>query len=252
VAAGEADQRGAGAVDGGCAVIRALVVDDEPPARRRLVALLGHHADVTVVAVCGTAAEAVRAIAADRPDVVFLDVAMPEADGFAVLDELADPPAVVFVTAHAHHAARAFDVAAVDYLVKPYHRERLAAALDRVRAHMRRPPPAARRLAVGTGRRTRLLDPAEIDYLRADGNYVRVYAGTASYPVRATLAGVLSTLDSAVFLRVHRSLAVRLDRVRDVETLRHGELALRLHTGTLLISGRAYRDEVRRALGLRS
>lgn len=232
-------------------MIRAVVVDDEPPARRRLTALLGHHADVAVVAECGTAAEAVRAVADHRPDVVFLDVAMPEADGFAVLDELATPPAVVFVTAHAHHAARAFDVAAVDYLVKPYHRERLAAALDRVRAHVRRTPPAVARLAVGIGRRARLLDQAEIDYLRADGNYVRVYAGAASYPMRATLTGVLSTLDPTAFLRIHRSLAVRLDRVRDVETLRHGELALRLHTGALLISGRAYREDVRRALGLR-
>ncbi|HYN94971.1 MAG TPA: response regulator [Pilimelia sp.] len=232
-------------------MIRALVVDDEPPARRRLIALLGHHPDVTVIGACGTAAEAVRAIGADRPDVVFLDVAMPEADGFTVLDDLPDPPAVVFVTAHAHHAARAFDVAAVDYLVKPYHRERLAAALDRVRALARHAPPVGR-VAVGVGRRTRLLGTAEIDYLRADGNYVQVYAGAASYPVRATLTALLSTLDSAAFLRVHRSLAVRIDRVRDVEVLRHGELALRLRTGALLISGRAYRDEVRRALGLRA
>jgi two-component system LytT family response regulator len=230
-------------------VIRALVVDDEPPACRRLIALLGHHPDVTVVGACGTAAEAVRAIGADRPDVVFLDVAMPEADGFAVLDDLVDPPAVVFVTAHAHHAARAFDVAAVDYLVKPYHRERLAAALDRVRGQLRQAPPAGR-IAVGVGRRTRLLDPGEIDYLRAEGNYVRVYAGTASYPVRATLTALLSALDRTAFLRVHRSLVVRLDRVRDVEVLRHGELALRLRTGALLISGRAYRDDLRRALGL--
>lgn len=233
-------------------MIRALVVDDEPPARRRLAALLGHHPDVTVVDECASADEAVHAIGAHRPDVVFLDVAMPEADGFSVLDQLADPPAVVFVTGHAHHAARAFDVAAVDYLVKPYHRERLATALDRVRASLRRPRPAAGRLAVGTGGRTRLLDPSEVDYLRADGNHVRVYAGTVSYPVRATLTGLLSTLDPAEFLRVHRSLAVRLDRVRDVETLRHGELALRLRTGALLISGRAYRDQVRRALGLRT
>lgn len=250
MAVAEPEPGGAAADGGGCAVIRALVVDDEPPARRRLAALLGHHADVAVVGACGTADEAVHAIGAARPDVVFLDVAMPEADGFTVLDHLADPPAVVFVTAHAHHAARAFDVAAVDYLVKPYHRERLATALEKVRAHLRRPPPPAGRIAVGTGGRTRLLDPAEVDYLRADGNYVRVYAGTASYPVRATLSGLLSTLDPGDFVRVHRSLAVRVDRVRDVETLRHGELALRLRTGALLVSGRAYRDEVRRALGL--
>ncbi|MGC5053504.1 LytR/AlgR family response regulator transcription factor [Micromonospora sp. DT48] len=231
-------------------MIRALVVDDEPPARRRLIALLGHHPDVTVCGSCGSADEAVHAITVDRPDVVFLDVAMPGADGFTVLDELADPPAVVFVTAHTRYATRAFDVAAVDYLVKPYHRERLAMALDRLRAHLRHRRPAVGRLAVGTGGHTRLLDPAEVDYLRADGNYVRVYVGSASYPVRATLTALLSTLDSTAFLRVHRSLAVRLDRVRDVQTLRHGELALRLRNGALLISGRSYRDEVRRALGL--
>lgn len=237
-------------------MIRTLVVDDEPPARRRLAGMLSGYPDVAVVGECATVTEAVDAIAGEEPDLVLLDIAMPGGDGFRALAAVADPPAVVFVTAHPEHAARAFEVAAVDYLVKPYDRARLAVALDRVRAHLARsrvparPEAAVARLPVELGRRTRLLDPGEIDYLKAEGNYVRVYAGGASYLVRDSLTGLVARLDPAQFLRVHRSFAVRLDRVREVETLRHGELALRLRTGAVVISGRRYRHQVRAALGL--
>lgn len=238
-------------------MIRTLIVDDEPPARRRMRTLLAEHPDVAVVGECGTAAEAARAIAFEEPDLVLLDVSMPEGDGFRALEDLADPPAVVFVTAHPDHAVRAFEVAALDYLVKPYGRERLAVALDRVRAHLAgrpaRPADAAapvERLAVDVGRRTRLLDPREIDYLKAEGNYVRVYAGAASYLVRDTLTALVARLGPTRFRRVHRSFAVRLDRVVEVESLRHGELALRLRTGAVVVSGRRYREQVRAALGL--
>lgn len=229
-----------------------MIVDDESPARRRLRTMLADHADVAVVAECDSVAQAADVIAADEPDVVFLDVALQEGSGFDVLSRIADPPVVVFVTAHPEHAVRAFDVAAVDYLLKPYSRERLAQALERVRAAL--PAPTGRqrlpRLAVNVGRRIRLVELDTVDYLRAEGNYVRVFAGPATYLVRDTLAGVLGQLDPSTFLRIHRSLAVRLDRVVEVQVLPHGELALTLHTGTVLVSGRRFREPVRVALGL--
>lgn len=243
----------------GTATIRTLVVDDEPLARRRLRTMLAEHPDVAVVGECVTAAETADAIAYEQPDLVLLDVAMPEGDGFGALAGPGGAPAVVFVTAYPGHAARAFDVAAVDFLVKPYGRQRLAVALDRVRAHLAGSgtppgPPAASagtpRVALEVGRRTRLLDPREIDYLKAEGNYVRVYATAGDHLVRGSLTDLLSRLDQRRFQRVHRSFAVRLDRVVEVETLRHGELALRLRGGAVVISGRRYRDQVRAALGL--
>jgi two-component system LytT family response regulator len=235
-------------------VIRTVIVDDEPPARRRLRALLADHPDVAVIAECGTVAQAADAIATDEPDLVFLDVALQEGSGFDVLAQAADPPAVVFITAYSEHATRAFDVAAVDYLLKPYGRERLAQALERVRASLPRVADATRpkRLAVDVGRRIRLVEAADIDYLRVEGNYVRLYAGPATYLVRDTLTGVVGQLDPGAFVRIHRSLAVRLDRVMEVQILPHGELALTLRTGTVLVSGRRFREQVRLALGLPS
>ncbi len=240
-------------------MIRAVVVDDEPLARRRLRAMLAEHADVTVVAECATVAEAADAVTDDEPDLVLLDVELGHGTGFDVLAAATrgdgrdgDPLAVVFVTGHVEHAARAFDVAAVDYLVKPFGRERLAEALDRVRARLPRPAEDDRpdRLAVDVGRRIRLVPHGEIDYLRADGNYVRVHAGAATYALRESLGRVLERLDARAFLRVHRSFAVRVDRVVEVQVLPHGELALTLVGGQVVVSGRRYRDRVRAALGM--
>ncbi|MEH1125671.1 LytR/AlgR family response regulator transcription factor [Micromonospora sp. CPCC 206061] len=235
--------------------MRTLIVDDEPPARRRLRALLRDRPDVAVSGEAGTASAAVAAIRQTHPSLVLLDIRMPEGDGFDVLDELRGDhaPAVIFVTAFSQHAARAFDVRAVDYLVKPFARERLWTALDRAAsqlAALTAPPAPLRRLPVDVGRRIRLVDADEIDYLRAEGNYVRVYAGAQSYLLRQTLTGLVARLDPADFLQVHRSLVVRLDRVREIETLDHGELMLRLTTGAALITGRRFRDPVRSALGL--
>jgi two-component system LytT family response regulator len=236
-------------------MIRTLIVDDEPPARRRLRSFLAERSDVEVVGECGTVRAAVVAIEETRPDLVFLDVQMPEGDGFGVVDALGGEgaPAIVFVTAFSEHAVRAFDVRAVDYLLKPFARDRLWEALDRVRDHLagsKVETVPLRRLPVDMGRRIRLVDTDEIDYLRAEGNYVRVYAGAQSYLIRETLTGLAGRLDPDQFLRVHRSLVVRLDRVREIETLDHGEFVLRLAGGTSLITGRSFREPVRLALGL--
>lgn len=235
-------------------MIRALVVDDEPPARRRLTTLLRDHADVEVTGECGTVADAVEALGS-WPDVVFLDVDLPGGDGFGLLEALgAEPrPAVVFVTAHQQHAVRAFDVAAIDYLLKPFDAERLALALDRVRAA--RPiddSPAAplTRLPVSVGGRIRFVELTAVDLIKAERNYARVYAGDRTFVVRSTLNALQQRLGTADFVRVHRSTIVRLDRISEVETLPHGELALRLRGGQQVLSGRQYTAPLRTALGL--
>lgn len=246
------------------APIRTLVVDDEPAARRRIVRLGGAHPDIRIVGEAGTAADAIELLESASPDLVFLDIRLPEGDGFEVVDALAATPArrrrpaVVFVTAFSEHASRAFDVHAVDYLMKPFSPERFNTALERVREHLGRtaavddpePHVASRRLPIEIDGRVLLLDTERIDYIRAERNYVRIHAGGDSHRVRGSLGAMERKLDPARFSRIHRSLIVALDRVQEVETLDHGELALRLRSGVILVSGRTYTTALRSALGL--
>ncbi|MCP2341377.1 LytR/AlgR family response regulator transcription factor [Actinomadura rupiterrae] len=235
-------------------MIRTLIVDDEPPARRRLQRMLAPHEDIRLLAGCGSPRTALAALDRHRPDLVFLDVQLPESDGFALLEAIwgRHDPAVVFVTAFSGHAVRAFEVDAVDYLLKPYGQDRLDLALTRVRSHLaqRNTAPALNRLPVETGGRIRLLDLDAIDYVRAEDGYLRIHTGARSHLVRGTLARLQERLGSDAFLRVHRSVIVRVDRIRELEILGHGEMQLILSSGETLISGRAYRDQVRAALGL--
>lgn len=245
------------------ASIRTLVVDDEPAARRRIVRLGGAHPDVRIVGEAGTAADAIELLESASPDLVFLDIRLPEGDGFEVVDALAATPArrrrpaVVFVTAFSEHAPRAFDVHAVDYLMKPFSPERFNTALDRVREHLGRtvvddpePRVASRRLPIEVDGRVLLLDTEHIDYIRAERNYVRIHTGDETHRVRGSLSAMEHKLDPTRFCRIHRSLIVALDRIEEVETLDHGELALRLRSGAILISGRTYTAALRSALGL--
>ena len=252
--------------------IRALIVDDEPPARRRIRDLLEAEEDVEVVGECRDGRQAIATIESVRPDLVFLDVQMPEAGGFEVVEALGPErlPVVVFVTAYDQYALKAFEVHALDYLLKPFDRERFHAALQRVREELRRPReggidpriaalleelrPAPRRLEripVRTGARIRLVPVEEIDYLRAETNYVRLHVGERSHLVRDTLSGLEARLDPACFLRIHRSLIVNLSRVREVEPLFAGEYVVVLRDGTKLTSGRSFRARIQEALGLR-
>jgi two-component system, LytTR family, response regulator len=240
-------------------VMRTLIVD-EPGARDRLRLLARAHDDVEIMGECGTAAEALAAMELDLPDLLLLDVDLPEGDGFTVVEALSTRPrpAVVIVTASAEHALRAFDVQATDYLLKPYSGRRLDVALQRARDHVGRagsrsgapPPRGLRRLPVEVGGRIVLVDLCDVDYLRAEGNYVRIHVGARTFLVRDTLAGMARRLDTGEFLRIHRSVVVRLDRIREVETRHHGELALRLCDGTRLVSGRSYGPRLRAALVL--
>lgn len=257
--------------------LRALVADDEAMSRARLCRLLGQAGDVEVVAECADGDSALAALQRLRPDVAFLDIRMPDLSGFGVLLALPAParPQVVFVTAHAEHALRAFEVEAADYLLKPYSAERLHAALARVRKlraaaapaapepvspGLASPGPAAvapaaagaypQRLAVPVGARLRLLPVDEIECALAQSNYVELHAGGQSYLLRETMNGLEARLDPARFLRIHRSRLLRLDAVRDIEHLEGGRFLLRLASGMRLGSGASYRDKVRQALGL--
>ena len=252
--------------------ISVLVVDDEPPARRGLRALLARHDDLTVVGEARSGQEAIAAIRTLRPDLVFLDVQMPDGDGFDVVRAIGveQMPVVVFATAYDAYALRAFEAHALDYLLKPYDRERLEAALDRARAQLRQRargsdeslralveklgerPRWLDRLSVSVGSRLRLVDVADIDYFEAEANYVRAHVGPRSHLIRTTLTALEGKLDPSRFLRVHRSLIVQTARIAEVEPLFAGEYVLFLKDGRRLTSGRTYRAAVQEALRLRA
>ena len=232
--------------------MRAIIVDDEHLARERLRTMLADHPDVEVVAECARAVEAVRTIRAEKPDLVFLDVEMPGLNGFHVMDALGldPPPFVIFVTAHAEHAVRAFDRAAGDYLLKPYDDERLARAVDRGRAASRSRPGAQAgkyldRIAVVIGRKTILVTTEEIDWVEARDNYVCLHAGGERHLVRMALGALEARLDPARFVRVHRSAIVRFDRIRELQSHRQGIYRLVLRDGTELPVGEKYRHRLR-------
>jgi len=247
--------------------LRAVVVDDEAMSRARLCRLLGLEADVEVIAECADGDSAVAALRRLPADVVFLDIRLPDLNGFGVLQALpaARRPQVVFVTAHAEHALRAFDADAVDYLLKPYSAERLTAALARVRraraALAERPLRAVangegvregypQRLAVPVGARLRLLPVEEVECVIAQSNYVELHAGGQAYLLRETLNGIEARLDPRRFVRIHRSRIVHLQAVRDIEQLDGGRYLLRLVNGQRLGSGASYRERIREAMGL--
>lgn len=256
-----------------------LIADDEPPARRLVRALLEPHADVQVVGEARSGREAIAAIERLQPDVVVLDVQMPEGDGFEVVRAVGAErmPAVVFATAYDEYAVRAFEAHALDYLLKPFDRERFDDALDRVRQHVQRrqdsrpAPPCSLhtdprllalvrhldarsgyldRIHVRMGARIRLVDVDDVDYLEAEANYVRVRVGGKTYLVRGSLSALTEQLDPTRFLRVHRSLVVNVARVREVEPQPAGEYLLFLQDGTRLMSGRTYRAGIQAGLRL--
>jgi two-component system LytT family response regulator len=238
--------------------LRVVLVDDEPLARERLRSLLESEPDVELVAECADGVEAVAAVRSGRPDLVFLDVQMPGMDGFEVLDAL-DPatlPAVVIVTAYDRYALKAFDVHAVDYLLKPFDRQRFAAALERARldlrsddagrrilalvADLRRERRPQQRIVVKAAGRVFFLRPAEVDWMEAAGNYVRLHVGKKSHLVRETMKGLEERLDPDTFVRIHRSRIVNLDRVRELQPWFHGEHLIVLASGEQLTTSRRH------------
>jgi two-component system LytT family response regulator len=232
--------------------VRALVVDDEPLARARLRRLLEQQDGMEVVADCASGEESIDAIRRLQPDVAFLDIRMPDMDGFDVLDALGDarPALVVFVTAYSELAVRAFEARALDYLLKPVSAERLRQALERMPARPARKPDYPARLAVPVNGRIHIVETAEIDHVDAHANYVELHMGTRSLVLRETMTRLESKLDPARFLRVHRSRMVRLDGVLEAQAHASGRYLLRLKSGARLVTGRSYAARVRSALGV--
>jgi two-component system LytT family response regulator len=235
--------------------LRVVIVDDEALARRGLRRLLQREDDIRIVRECSAGDEAAAVIELERPDVVFLDVQMPELDGFGVLRSLQAPlPMIVFVTAFETHAPAAFDAAALDYLLKPVTATRIRTALGRVRQRrlergallerQANKPPLAPSwpefLNVRLGARMELIPIAEITWLEADGDYVRAHVGARSHLVSETLASLLARLDPGTFVRIHRARAVNLRRIRSLQRGRHGEYVIHLVESGPLTAGRSY------------
>lgn len=243
-------------------MIRTLIIDDEPLARSRIRAMLAGHPDIEVAAECSNAAEGVALLRSEAASLLLLDVEMPEASGFELLRSMAleSRPAVVFVTAHEEFALEAFEANAVDYLVKPFSQERLDRALWRVRRFMEGKV-TARPLVAGAARRLRerfavrvrneviFVKVSSIDWIAGAGNYVRLHAGTESYLHRESLQNVAAELDPAIFVRVHRSAIVNIERVRKLVPASDESLSIVLHNGTIVPLGPTYRPALEDALG---
>lgn len=219
--------------------IRTIVVDDEPLARERLRQWLAREPGFVVVAECSQGREAVEVLRRDRPDLVFLDVQMPGLTGVQVLEALGDaaPPAVVFVTAHEHFAVDAFEIQAVDYLLKPVSRERFKTALERV----------SRRLAAPAAAEGSPQAPvADIDWIGSADNYVELHVGAQAYLLRETMNAIAQRLPADRFVRISRTSIVQVSRVRQLEPLFHGEYSVELQSGVKLTLSRSHRDQLPR------
>ena len=250
--------------------IRTLIADDEPLARERLRKLLQNEAAIELIGECADGREAVAAIRKESPDLVFLDVQMPELDGFGVLAEIgsARMPAVIFVTAHDQFALKAFEVHAVDYLLKPFDRDRfqtaLRRALDKLQrdeprelhqqlsallADLKAEPKHLERLAIKSVGRVVFLKIDEVDWIEAADNYVELHVGTESHLHRETMSSLEAQLPPKKFMRISRSTIVNVDRIKELQPLFHGEYAVLLHNGTRLTLSRSYRDKLQQLMG---
>jgi two-component system LytT family response regulator len=245
-------------------VIRVLVADDESPARDKLQRWLGELSDVDVVACAEDGLQAAAAIDRLRPDVVFLDIQMPGLNGLEVAAQLeqATAPLIVFVTAYDEHAVKAFDLNAVDYLLKPYDKERLLKAVTRVRdrlgdrqsrapavATARAQTGSSERLLVPEGERLQLIDSGSIDWLEADDNYVHVHTASRKYLLRRTLQDLLAQLGEQRFARIHKSAAVNIAAIASLTPLFKGDYEISLRNGVVLRLSRRYKDALFARMG---
>ena len=256
-------------------IMEILLIDDEPLARKRLRQFLAEYQDCSIVGECGDGREAVNRIRELKPDLVFLDVQMPEVTGLevvAALDE-AERPLIIFVTAHDEYAVRAFDLHAVDYLLKPYDRDRFAAAYDRAREtlnnrsvreqnerlnalledagrvggeHASGSDVLHDRILVKTGSRVLFVNPCDIDWVEAAGNYVKLHVNKDEYIVRESITRLETMLAARQFARVHRSTIVNLNRVKELRPWFSGEMIIVMNNGTELKLSRTYRKDLER------
>ena len=250
--------------------LKALIVDDEPLARERLASLLSAEPDVQIVGQCRDGEEAVTAIEDHSPNLVFLDIQMPQMSGFDVIEAVGSErmPLVIFVTAYDQHALKAFQVRALDYLLKPFDRERFTDALQRARTQierdetgdlgrrlmalvkdLRKDQPRAERLVVKSGGRLYFLRADEIDWVEAAGNYVRLHVGNTAHLLRETMTAIEGRLDPEKFFRIHRCRIVNMERIQEMQPWLNGEYSVVLRTGTRLTLSRGYREKLQERLG---
>jgi two-component system LytT family response regulator len=249
--------------------IRVVIADDEPLARERLRTLLKTEEWVEIVGECHDATETIKAIEDLRPDLVFLDVQMPGGTGFEVIEAVgpAEMPPVVFVTAFDRYALRAFDVRALDYLLKPFDRERFQQALGRARQQLQHAPDGelqrrllelvhdlkgstrVDRFVVKSGGRVYFVRTSEIDWIEAAGNYVKLHVGAESHLLRDTMTAIEAQLDPEMFVRIHRCHIVNIERVQEMQPWFNGEYIVCLKSGARLTLSRGYRDKFQRRLG---
>jgi len=250
--------------------IRAIIVDDEPPARNKIRELLKLEPDIEIVDECSNGREAVISIAGNSPDLVFLDIQMPELDGFGVIEALGAErlPAVIFVTAYDHYAVQAFDVHAIDYLLKPFDRQRFQIALARAKENLqtnrrekinqqlssllrqlKSPRTSNERFVVKSGGRVFFLKYDEIDWIEAAGNYIRLHVGNETHLLRETMNAIQKKLDPGRFIRIHRSTFVNIEKIKELQPWFHGEYVVILRDGTQLTMSRSYRSNLPELLG---
>ncbi len=250
--------------------LRALIVDDELLSRERLRHLLLNQIQVEILGECASGAEALHLIQEKSPDVVFLDVKLPELDGFGVLEKLQGPrqPVVVFVTAHDQFALRAFELHAVDYLLKPFDSGRFQTALHRVRervqgglradyaallgqvlAKIESPPKRLERFRIESGYRTIWIKPEDIDWISTADNYVELHVAKAVHLLRTTMTDIANQLPEHRFVRISRSHMVNVERIKEIRSRPHGDYLIFLNDASQLTGTRNFRDGLERVLG---
>jgi two-component system LytT family response regulator len=250
---------------------RAVVIDDEPLARRGIISRLRPYPQFQVIAECANGEDALNAIAEHRPDLIFLDVQMPEMDGFEMLENLPldERPAVIFLTAFDHYALRAFEVHATDYLLKPIDDVRFTEAIERVQhrlqmerdntlgerleslltdLHTKRSSGNQQRFAIRNGRRVFFVSASDVEWIEAQGDYAALHVNGKTHLLREPLHILERRLDAAMFIRIHRSTIVRLDRIAEMQALANRDCLLRLKDGTSLRVSRSYSDRLQEAL----
>lgn len=248
--------------------IRTIIIDDEELARERLRGLLAREPGIELIGEAADGRGAVDMIDKLKPDLIFLDVQMPELNGFEVLGAVEAKPNVVFVTAHDKFALKAFDVHAVDYLLKPFDRERFQTALQRavskiesqkpaektaqldaVLEEVRQPAKPLERLLVKTEGRVLLIKVEDIDWVEAADNYVSLHVGKESHMMRETMSSLESRLPPRKFMRISRSTIVNLERIQELHPMFHGEYVVVLKNGAKLSLSRTYRDKLDQLMG---
>ena len=236
--------------------IRTVIVDDEPLARSNLSVLLRLDPEIEIVSECGSGVDAPREIRAAKPDLLFLDVQMPECDGFDVLELLGKdvPAAIIFVTAYDQYALRAFEAGALDYLLKPFDNARFDRALGRAKekiAQGKGLPKKLQRLTVKSAGQVAFVSLSEIDWIEAADYYAALHVGEKTHLLRRSMAELEQDLDPATFCRIHRSTIVNLDRVRGLKLSEDGDYKVLLENGTNLRLSRRYRKQLQSRLGIR-